>query len=84
MNETWDSRLLDRARAVDLVATLPIRIAAMPAGIVIRCADCDGSCGVWPPDVESSIDDIVAAVLRHHVMVHDLPLSGAQRKDHHG
>lgn len=78
MSADWDSRLLDRARAVDLVATSPLRIAAEPpAGIAIRCADCDGSCGIWPPGGTTTVDDIVAAVLRHHVMAHDLPLSGA-------
>lgn len=82
MAASWDGRLLSRARALELAGDWPIRLEA-DAGNVwwrvrLRCDRCGGSCGDFT-DRHTSPDDVLAAVLRHAVVAHDLVLSGANR-----
>jgi hypothetical protein len=83
MGVQWDDRLISQAEAFAIAGAHPVEWHSHPegGGLVLRCRDCQQSCGQWRPKAPTSADDMIAAVLRHLVMAHDLPLNKAARKE---
>jgi hypothetical protein len=80
---TWDERLISRAEAAALAGAHPVAWYLHdedPGLLVLRCRPCGQSCGLWAADQPTSVDDFIAAVLRHLVMAHDVPLNRAARE----
>jgi hypothetical protein len=75
----WDDRLIDRARALQLAGdhTIYLQHSERDAAVFVRCAECDQSCARVTGGL--TLDDLLSGVLRHLVMGHDMPLSGAGR-----
>jgi hypothetical protein len=79
----WDDRLISQAEALQLAGAHPVewQLHEERAGFLMRCRDCRQSCGLWTPGVATTADDMLAGVLRHLVMAHDMPLNKAARKE---
>lgn len=88
MVQQWDERLISQARALELAGSWPVSWDLVPedgAGrLILRCGQCLQSCGMWLAGAtptgnrrQTSADDMLAAVLRHLVTAHDLPLNKA-------
>ncbi|TNC19063.1 hypothetical protein [Amycolatopsis alkalitolerans] len=91
MTAQWDDRLITRERALELAGTAPVYLEdAGVRGLFLRCAQCHQSCGQFRDgpgdDVKrfaertTTVEEILSGVLRHLVMVHDVPLSGVGRQ----
>lgn len=70
----WDERLISREKALHLAGGKPI----WADGVFWRCGigGCCQSIGSFR-NRDTSVDDILAAVVRHHVTAHGMILSGA-------
>jgi len=82
----WDDRLISRADALEIGGEHPVSWAVEQAGdslvsfvLVLRCQSCTRSCGVWKPGQPTDVNDVLAGVLRHLVMAHDVPLNKPAR-----
>jgi hypothetical protein len=77
----WDSRLISQAEALDIGGQHPVAFAVSAAGdaLVLRCT-CGQSCGLWIPGQPTDVNDILAGVVRHLVMAHDIPLNRPARE----
>src|SRR5579859_4356036 len=82
MGVQWDPKLIGQAEAYALAGAHPVRWADHDegAGVLLRCVECGQSCGLWAKNDATTADDVLAGVLRHLVMAHDMPLNKAARK----
>lgn len=79
MTMQWDTRLITPARAMALAGNHPIYPdTTEPATLRYRCGQCMQSIGTWTAVALTSAEDILAAVLRHLVMAHDVALNNPE------
>jgi hypothetical protein len=77
----WDDRLLTQAEAYQIAACASIAWHHEGSGrLVLRHTSCEQSCGVWTSGQPTELDDITAAIIRHMVTVHDLPMNRPARE----
>jgi hypothetical protein len=82
----WDDRLISRADALEIGGEHPVFWSAETPGdggglvLVLRCGGCRRSCGTWHPGQQTDVNDVLAGVLRHLVMAHDVPLNKPARE----
>jgi hypothetical protein len=79
----WDGRLLSQAEAYAIAGAHPViwtQHDEDPRLLVLRCLECRQSCGVWTVREQTTADDVIAAVVRHLVVAHDMPMNKAARK----
>ena len=79
MTAIWNDKLITRGRAADMCGLWDIKLDHHDKGIVFfRCHICDGNITRLPSDGKlTSIDALIAAVLRHMCSSHGYSLSGA-------
>ena len=84
MSATWDDRLITRHHAADMAGAWDLKIDARSEGpdndgfdvpVYLRCGLCDGNITKLP--ALTSIDGLIAAVVRHMTMNHGYSLSGS-------
>ncbi|MDA8316524.1 MAG: hypothetical protein M0010_15345 [Actinomycetota bacterium] len=82
----WDPRLMSPARALELGGRWPLRVERLGSRRDRRTVAVCGYCGGRVLDLtvfRLSPEELLAAVLRHGVETHDLPLSGAGTEEAH-
>ena len=73
MTTIWDERLLGRHRAADIAGQQQVKLD----GEYLRCGDCDMNIQQMREGSLYSVDDIIAATVRHlSTTAHAVPLSG--------
>ena len=71
MSVTWDDRLITRHHAADMAGAWDLKLDHP----YLRCGQCDGNITKLP--ALTSIDGLIAAVVRHMTMNHGYSLSGS-------
>jgi hypothetical protein len=77
----WDDRLLSQAEAYAIAAGVEVAWHIEDSGrVILRHVPCGQSCGVWAAGRPTDLDDMTAAVIRHLVTAHDLPMNRPARE----